>query len=48
MKRKGAKLTSTREGRAKGRGVGESLRAAEFEEHDAAIDDFIRFLGMES
>ena len=43
-------LTGTREGRAKERSVGDSLRAAEFDEHEAAVDVFIRFpeLGTKS
>jgi len=41
--KKVAMLTSTTEGRAKERGVGDSLREAEFEEHDAAVGAFMRF-----
>ena len=37
-----AMLTSTREDRAKERGVG-NLREAEFQEHDTAVDAFIWF-----
>jgi len=40
--KKVAMLTGTTEGRAKEWGVGD-LREAEFGEHDAAIDAFIRF-----